>query len=40
MNTESLELPFSNEPFDEERAKQQEIYIEENFDNWLESLRS
>ena len=40
MSTESFELPFSNEPFDEERARQQEIFQEENFDNWLESLRS
>lgn len=32
-------LPFSDEPFDEEQARQQMLYLEENFDKWLESLR-
>ncbi len=36
MNTE----PFTNEPFDNERAVRFENETEKEFDTWLESLRS
>lgn len=40
MDTEFFELPFTDEPYDEERARQQEIETDKHFDSWLESLRS
>lgn len=39
MDTEILELPFSDEPYDEEKAQSILRYTEEHFDSWLESLR-
>lgn len=38
MDAEFLELPFTDEPFDEAKLQSVEE-IEQNFDKWLESLR-
>lgn len=35
-----LTFPFTDEPFDEEAAKEMERITDEHFDQWLESLRA
>ena len=39
FNDYANDLPFSDEPFDEEQAKAQEKWLEENHDRILENQR-
>ncbi len=40
MDKTYFELPFKNESFDERRNEQFENVTDDDFDSWLESLRS